>query len=67
MFAVVPPRRQSYPLEGDGALEGHLQGRLLYRVPVSLLHPIGAVVGVGLAEVALDLGDAVVSCEETLA
>lgn len=67
MFAVVPPSRQSYPLEGDGALEGHLQGGLLHRVPITLLHPVGAIVGVGLTEVALDLGDAVVCGEKALA
>lgn len=58
VLALVPPGGQRDPLEGDGTLEGHLERRLLDGVPVG---------GARVAEVPLDLGDAVVGGEQALA
>ena len=63
MATVVTTGWELDPAEGDGALQGHLDSRLLH--PILSIGPRGARDGAA-TEVPLYLGDAVLSWQEAL-
>ncbi len=78
MFTLVASRRKRYPLEGDGTLERHFNSRLFDAVSIGSTQSNRATAGRSrrtvcgsssryAVEIALDLGDAVISWKQPLA